>query len=739
MSTDHQTKYDTESKGPPPGSSPGPPSNTSSLSVGPVSLGFQEKRLLREFSSTISTVLGVNWIAFAYCLGFNDGDVGESHTEPTSKIFRLLSRNAAQYQGNTEEWWERFLQQLTSFGNADLTRKIQSVYNKWKDNQSTSHHDKIYPALHSNISFPSGFDQVSNGSSNHERDNDIVTDRPEISMEINVVAEALDRVSSNSATAEITKWLRDGVPRIIQLERELKSQRELRRIFENETHDLKSKCGEQIRKIADLNLTIKTLESEVAELKNSKHDDQLNEFDFVTRKEARDMKEEEKITAIEKHRAAADDGLTLNAAKEQIVKLEKDTATYKRQIDEIVKVNHSWDEHYRQMKIDLQKQVVDLRKEADDVTAVRNENEQLKAELARVRREVEQSEDDKDTLLIQAKERIDRTEKNLIDKQQEVELVRRKFEKVQAYARSLTNQRKEAEAEIARLNEVLAQKITMPPVKDYRQSCEIQQSAKPSEGAPVDELSTGMASLLANSLEAPPKKRVGSMTETELRDELELLRQQTEVFRSDFNHERQDRQRVMGELDETKKELQRNTRELKKRRPQEPSKHQQLLDDELYAQQLQRQENAAQHRAAPTRRGKTGSQPIAHQPRYQPQAQPQVQPAYRRQAPPPMYYHVDDVNAMQYPQKGLVPHGGGGPGYYYQGNPVDPYGRNYAANDMVIDGTDGGFEDDVEIDGTPPEVAAPPPQNKEDNCPRCKRGFTDDGEYRLHMDRCLVD
>ena len=62
------------------------------------------------------------------------------------------------------------------------------------------------------------------------------------------------------------------------------------------------------------------------------------------------------------------------------------------------------------MKIDLQKQVVDLRKEADDVTAVRNENEQLKAELARVRREVEQSEDDKDTLLIQAKERIDRTE-----------------------------------------------------------------------------------------------------------------------------------------------------------------------------------------------------------------------------------------------------------------------------------------------------------------------------------------
>ncbi len=43
---------------------------------------------------------------------------------------------------------------------------------------------------------------------------------------------------------------------------------------------------------------------------------------------------------------------------------------------------------------------------------------------------------------------------------------------------------------------------------------------------------------------------------------------QTEVYRSDFEHERQDRQRVMGELDEMKKELKKHQRELKKSRPQ---------------------------------------------------------------------------------------------------------------------------------------------------------------------------
>ncbi len=40
--------------------------------------------------------------------------------------------------------------------------------------------------------------------------------------------------------------------------------------------------------------------------------------------------------------------------------------------------------------------------------------------------------------------------------------MRQKFEKVQGYARTLTNQRKEAEDEISRLNEVLS-----PITKDW--------------------------------------------------------------------------------------------------------------------------------------------------------------------------------------------------------------------------------------------------------------------------------
>ena len=40
------------------------------------------------------------------------------------------------------------------------------------------------------------------------------------------------------------------------------------------------------------------------------------------------------------------------------------------------------------------------------------------------------------------------------------------------------------------------------------------------------------------------------------------------MYRSDFEHERQDRQRIMGELDETKKELKKYQRELKAPKPQ---------------------------------------------------------------------------------------------------------------------------------------------------------------------------
>ena len=81
-------------------------------------------RLLREFAATIIAVLPVNWVAFLITLGYTQDDNGTSHTEPTTKIYKQLQVNAAQFHGDIDKWWEQFLRSLDSFGNADLTGKI---------------------------------------------------------------------------------------------------------------------------------------------------------------------------------------------------------------------------------------------------------------------------------------------------------------------------------------------------------------------------------------------------------------------------------------------------------------------------------------------------------------------------------------------------------------------------------------------------------------------------------------
>ncbi|XP_072050663.1 uncharacterized protein [Amphiura filiformis] len=718
-----ERRYETESKGPP----------LSSQEL--VSLASPAKALLREIAATITLVLTTNWMAIIYNLGYSDEDLDKSHEKPTTKVFKILTVDATKYKGNTDGWYQHFQQKLTSFGNADLTTGCQKVYNKWKDSQSESGFDNIYPALHSNIgsnSHPYQDGGPASYGTNQNRDIDL--DRPELSMEINVVADALERVSHNPATAEITKWLRDGVPRIIRLEREVKSLKTRKDISENESQDRKNQVEDLIAENEQLQQQIDLLQAENVELKKAKQDEQLHEFDFVTRKEAQDIKDEEKVRKLEKQRSAPE-GDTAEATKEENIKLKMEVGSLKKQIDEIVKVNHSWDEHYRKMKTQLEKQAIDLRKELDALLAVRNENDQLKTETARHHQEMDITQKEKDALLLQAKERIERLEKEKADKQKEVDVLRQKFEKVQGYARTLTNQRKEAEDEISRLNEALARKMRVSSAEVQKRETSPIQSKIANPPDPVYEsIPSGVEALIANSLEVP-QKRVESMSEAELREELEILRQQTEVYQSDFQHERQDRQRIMGELDETKKELKKYQRELKGPKPQAVgSKQRQLLQDEQYAQQLQRAEEEAMQRPAYNYR--PPPQQMA-QPRYQPVPQP-YQPRRVQQN----YYTAEDIQAMQMPNKGLVPHGGaavyGQQGYYQRP-------RNYAANDMVIDGMQRGR---LEIDGGDEEIDGGPEQSGENkdnqndenkSCPRCKRSFNQDAELTIHLDRCLAD
>ena len=58
-------------------------------------------------------------------LGYKEDDIGGSLTEPKVKIFKILQVDAAQYNGDVEQWWQQFLEKLTTFGNRELTTKVK--------------------------------------------------------------------------------------------------------------------------------------------------------------------------------------------------------------------------------------------------------------------------------------------------------------------------------------------------------------------------------------------------------------------------------------------------------------------------------------------------------------------------------------------------------------------------------------------------------------------------------------
>ena len=66
-----------------------------------------------------------------------------------------------------------------------------------------------------------------------------------------------------------------------------------------------------------------------------------------------------------------------------------------------MKVNHSWDEHYRSMRAKLE----------DDIRALQKQLDDAKNETLRVKKELHEGEDRaKDDILLQAKTRIEKAE-----------------------------------------------------------------------------------------------------------------------------------------------------------------------------------------------------------------------------------------------------------------------------------------------------------------------------------------
>ncbi|XP_071808506.1 uncharacterized protein [Asterias amurensis] len=473
-------------------------------------------------------------------------------------------------------------------------------------------------------------------------DHQIKADRPEISMQIRNVEHALQSLVEDERTSEITAHLSKLVPKIIRLERTVKMQTTLRTVFEEENQNLKSEAEERKQEINQLREEMRQLEEEISEMRKAKEEEQCGGFDFVTTKEAREIKEAQKQkTAIQQPVTAA----TTGVSEEVHFMLQRKYQSLKKQMEEIVKVNHSWDEHYHNMKTQMQNQIEDLQRKLTDAKTMAESNGDQLTNIG-----------------------LDKVEKEKAEAVAEVVALKQKCDKLERYARTLTGQRKEMDKEIQRLNEALSQNLRI----GKEQSGNVQSANHTAQIDPTPS---------SSSIHV---KGVNEMTESELKEELELLRQQTEVFQSDFFNERQDRQRVMGELDALQKELKRAKR--------------QIQQQDTYTkgeQRLYYQQNRPYSTSAP-------------------------QPRYNQVSAPPRAGYAIPTRRHDVPPGRLIAHG--------RGN----YVFNTAGNDVYIDG--------IEEDGNQPESLESNPNGSQDNmlvCPRCERGFDDDSSFHIHISECM--
>ncbi|XP_033643816.1 TNFAIP3-interacting protein 1-like [Asterias rubens] len=482
-------------------------------------------------------------------------------------------------------------------------------------------------------------------------DHQIKADRPEISMQIRNVEHALQSLVEDERTSEITAHLSELVPKIIRLERTVKMQTTLRTVFEEENHNLKSEAEERKQEINELREEMRQLEEEISEMRKAKEEEQCGGFDFVTTKEAREIKDAQKQkTVIQQPVTAA----TTGVSEEVHFMLQRKYQSLKKQMEEIVKVNHSWDEHYHNMKTQMQNQIEDLQRKLTDAKNMGESNGDPQTNIG-----------------------LDKVEKEKAEAVAEVVALKQKCDKLERYARTLTGQRKEMDKEIQRLNEALSQNLRI----GKEQSGKLQSENHTAQIAPLPSSSSEVNKRRESPIHV---KGVNEMTEGELKEELELLRQQTEVFQSDFFNERQDRQRVMGELDALQKELRRAKK------------------------QIQQQDTYVQ-----------GEQRLYYQPN-RPYSTSAPQPRYNQVSAPPRAGYAIPTRRHDVPPGRLIAHGRGS--YVY----------NTAGNDVYIDG--------IGEDGNQPESLESNPNGAQDNmlvCPRCERGFDDDSSYHFHISECM--
>lgn len=542
-------------------------SQHSSGNVKSISDDFCWARFFRELAGILVLYLnipGQAWVGLLQKVGASQVDVDDvlsQELDPEIQVYKLLNKSKSSHTSTTD-WWRAFLREVQNIGNEQLTKDVEKAHEKFINGE-------VVDSLDSDKSIPQKVEQSPTSPSpkppsptpsvpkssqsfevineeeviksseelktklKEEFDNVEYSD-PEVSQQIEKLCRSLQNIVGKGKL-KTSQQLTEAVPQILQMESQFRAVKTYKDILE---HELGLAKTQNIRLTKDneaKSLEIQNLKQEIEELKKTKADTQLKDFDIITKREAHEIPETKKSVPVASA-AITEETNTVNISayndlQARCIKLTK-------QRDQLVKVNHQWDQEYHQMEKTLRSERQKLYQEVinrdEEIMAGKRLVATLEKEKAEIERLLEQSA---------AEPQEQKTNLEILQKKYDNE--KQKCRKYHEYATRLSHQKEKLEGEISRLNQVLSQ----------------EKKAKKA-------LSEGKAHDYSAS--------------EDMENELIVYRQQAEIFEKDFKEEQRERRRLVGELNATKEELREVKRKLKKL-----SDKVQMARDEEMAQKLQ--------------------------------------------------------------------------------------------------------------------------------------------------------
>ncbi|XP_002732233.2 uncharacterized protein LOC100375063 [Saccoglossus kowalevskii] len=519
----------------------------------------------------------------------------------------------------------------------------------------------------------------------------------------------LDR-SSRETQSVITPIVTQLIKETAKLEKHNKTKTVFYDNLLEENEKLKTE-NKQLREEYDEICQHQREENETLKLKLKKLSDekeQNEEYEIVNKADI--------ISSMKEKSSKNDDQLLLmmsshNASSlEDSSKLKKKIAALEKQNKEVIQVNQQWDSHYTAMKASLEATIHDFKRRLD---AISSENSRLRSMESSIG---DKKQKDIDRMLNDARKRVEVEENtreqavaDLHEERARCQTLQQRVVSLERQNIQIMNQRAALEKEIKRLNKALAE---LPPQPRGRPLSETEEVPEP-------------------------------MQSNEMRSHIEALEAQVITYKEDFHTERQDRERMVNQLEDLKKEnktlkQEKDTYEQQARWYEEDFRKEK--EDKIRLQRSLKEANARNaHFEVPATRVE-----IERERYYTPPRDPYYQqgffdvrqegnyygyqqPNRAQQAP---QFTVEEIQAMQLEalkqEARLIPRG-------YQGqrsverrpNSYPKLGHNLARNDLVTD-------NDV-IDGT--ETLS---SSGNLHCPRCQREFQPDDElFQVHIERCV--